>query len=106
MSNINHPLDRSDFLPGANAEKSRRKTFNLRRNSDEKKSEIESATRNDVKVDITSKVKDFSKIKSLADKVPNIDNSKKIEEIKRRVESGTYNIDYEGLADKILRSEF
>ena len=106
MSNINPRLDRSDFFTGSKAEKSQKNILNLRRNSAEKKSEIESVTKNDVKIDITNKVKDFARIKSAAYKAEDIDNSEKIKEIKNRIKNGSYNIDYEELADKVLRSEF
>ena len=106
MSNVNPRLDRSDFFSGSKAEKSQGNNLNLRRNSAEKKSEIESVTKDDVKIDITNKVKDFSRIKSAVYKAENIDNSEKIKEVKDRIKNGSYRVDYEELADRLLRSEF
>ena len=37
---------------------------------------------------------------------PETDNSEKIARLKAQINAGTYEIDYDGLADKILNSEF
>ena len=37
---------------------------------------------------------------------PEIDNSEKIARLKAQIAAGSYEIDYDGLADKILSSEF
>jgi negative regulator of flagellin synthesis FlgM len=51
-------------------------------------------------------VKDFSKIKKAAMSAPEPDNSEKIARLKSQIAAGTYEVDYDGLADKILTEEF
>ena len=107
MSNINSQLDRSRlFIRGKSTNKSKPDTLSLRRNSLEKKREIESTTKNDVKLDIADKVKDFARIKSTVDKAPDIDNSDRIAELREKIRSGRYEVNYDELAEKMLQSEF
>ena len=68
--------------------------------------DFKNLTKKDAKVDISSKVKDFSRIKKAVDTAPDIDNSDKIADLKQRIASGSYNIDYDALADKMLQNEF
>ena len=37
---------------------------------------------------------------------PDVDNTEKIARLKAQIASGTYEMDYDGMADKILSSEF
>jgi negative regulator of flagellin synthesis FlgM len=76
------------------------------RNTTERASEITNKTATDAKVNIPEGVKDFSKIKKAAMSAPDVDNTDKIARLKAQIEAGTYEIDYDGLADKILSSEF
>jgi negative regulator of flagellin synthesis FlgM len=76
------------------------------RNSAERSSEISGKTAGDAKVNIPEGVKDFSKIKKVASSAPEVDNTDKIARLKAQIEAGTYEVDYDGLADKILNSEF
>ena len=110
MSAIENSTQRSGFFtntkdikakgtPGAGAKA-------LSRNSSERKSEIAQNTKEDVKVDIPDSIKDFSRIKSAVDSAPPIDNSAKIADLKSRINNGTYKVDYDALADKILTNEF
>ncbi len=56
-------------------------------------------------LDVRDKTKDFFKIKKIADLTPPIDNSRKIQELKLKIDQNLYNIDYEKLAEKILGEE-
>lgn len=78
----------------------------LRRNNEERKKELEEMSERDSKVDISSAIKDFSRIKKAVDASPEIDNSERVKALKQQIDSGQYAIDYEKLADKILESEF
>jgi negative regulator of flagellin synthesis FlgM len=77
-----------------------------KRNSNERASEISERTSTDAKVSIPEGVKDFSRIKKLANSAPEVDNSDRIAQLRAQIEAGTYEIDYDALADKILTSEF
>ena len=74
--------------------------------SADRASEITSRTQSDAKVSINDGVRDFSKIKRVADSAPEVDNSEKIARLKAQIQAGTYNVDYDAVADKMLQSEF
>lgn len=76
------------------------------RNSVERSSELSSKTAGDAQVSIGDGVKDFSRIKKAAMAAPETDNTEKIARLKAQIAAGTYEVDYDGLADKILSSEF
>lgn len=78
----------------------------IQRNSTERASELTDRTASDAKVNIPDGVKDFSRIKKAAMSAPETDNSEKIARLKAQIQAGTYEVDYDGLADKILESEF
>lgn len=78
----------------------------IKRNSMERTSEIQNKTSSDAKVSIPDGIKDFSRIKKVATAAPEVDNSEKIARLKAQIQAGTYEVDYDGLADKILESEF
>lgn len=78
----------------------------VRKNSMERASELSEKTSGDAKVSIPEGVKDFSKIKKVAMSAPEVDNSEKIARLKAQIAAGTYEVDYDALADKILDSEF
>ena len=63
-------------------------------------------TSSDAKVSIPDGVKDFSRIKKAVDAAPAMDNSEKIARLKAQIQAGTYEVDYDGLADKMLTSEY
>jgi negative regulator of flagellin synthesis FlgM len=107
MSAIDSTSTRSIFLPGKSA-KETGKTGNaqLKRNSDARKSELETYSGNDSKVDINDAIKDFSRIKKVADAAPEIDNSAKIARLKSQIQAGTYKVDADAVADKMLEQEF
>ena len=75
-------------------------------NAPDRAAEINGRTSGDAKVTIPEGVKDFSRIKKAANAAPEQDNSAKIADLKARIQAGSYDIDYDGLADKMLQSEF
>jgi negative regulator of flagellin synthesis FlgM len=72
------------------------------RNTADRTSEIMDRTSADAKVNIGDGVKDFARIKKAAMSAPEPDNSEKIARLKAQIAAGTYEVDYDGLADKIL----
>jgi len=78
----------------------------LQRNSFERTQELEGRTAKDAKVSIPETIKDFSRIKRAVDAAPEIDNSAKVADLKARIQAGTYSVDYDALADKLLSSEY
>ena len=70
-----------------------------------KKTSSDDNIKDDAKVTISDAIKDFSRIKKAVDEVPAMDNSSKIQGLRDQINAGTYNIDYEALADKILSDE-
>lgn len=82
------------------------KVDGVQRNTMERASEISEKTATDAKVNIGDGVKDFARIKKAAMSAPEADNSEKIARLKAQIANGTYEVDYDGLADKILTSEF
>lgn len=78
----------------------------LKRNDPARKKQLESITSKDAKVTIPDAIKDFARIKKAVDAAPGLDNSDKIEELKHKIKNGTYKVDFEALADKILEAEY
>ena len=78
----------------------------LKRNSPARSDQLKNITQKDAKVTIPDAVKDFARIKKAVDAAPPIDNSDKIAMLKQQIKDGTYKVDYEALADKILDAEF
>lgn len=102
---------RSPFFPrgrDVKSESTQNKTrvTEVQRNSMERASELSEKTSGDAKVSIPEGVKEFSKIKKAAMSAPEVDNSEKIARLKAQIAAGTYEVDYDALADKILNSEF
>ena len=106
MSSIEPHLNRSVFIPRPKSAQIKQGALKLKRNSAERKQAIEASTKNDVKVDIANRVKDFARIKSAVIQAPNVDHSEKIAVLKKQIASGQYEINYDALADKLLQSEF
>jgi negative regulator of flagellin synthesis FlgM len=104
------PSTRSPFFPkgnsGAIKNKSTQDVGQVSRNSYEKAQQINSQTARDARVDIPEAVKDFSRIKAAVDNAPEVDNSDKVARLRAQIQAGTYQVDYDALADKILESEF
>ena len=105
MSKVDSTSSRSIFLPNKR-ESGKVGPTGLQRNSDVRKEELETFSKNDSKVDIPDAIKDFSRIKKAADAAPAIDNTDKIARLKSQIEAGTYKVDAGVLADKIMEQEF
>lgn len=102
---------RSPFFPRgrdvkSEATKNGSQIAGVEKNTMERASQISEKTSGDAKVSIPEGVKDFSRIKKAAMSAPEVDNSEKIARLKAQIAAGTYEVDYDGLADKILTSEF
>lgn len=102
---------RSSFFPRGRDVKSEStkgngKVDGIQRNTMERASEISERTSGDAKVNIPDGVKEFSRIKKAAMTAPETDNSEKIARLKAQIAAGTYEVDYDALADKILTSEY
>ncbi len=106
---MNNIQTRSPFFPNSKSARNARNAGQipaLKRNSLERFQKIQQATSRDAKVDIPEAVRDFSRIKRAVDAAPTIDNSAKIANLKSQIQNGTYKIDYDALADKMLTQEF
>jgi negative regulator of flagellin synthesis FlgM len=102
---------RSAFFPRGRDVKSESakggsKVDGSQRNSMERASELSEKTSTDAKVNIPDGVKEFSRIKKAAMNAPEADNSEKIARLKAQIAAGSYEMDYDAIADKILTSEF
>ncbi len=102
---------RSAFFPRSRdvkseSAKSGGRVDGVQKNSMERATELTEKTSTDAKVNIPEGVKDFSRIKKAAMSAPEADNSEKIARLKAQIAAGTYEVDYDALADKILTSEF
>lgn len=78
----------------------------LKRNTYQRAQELNNSSAKDAKVSIPESVKDFSRIKTAVDMAPPIDNTDKIARLKAQIQAGTYQPDYDAVADKILASEY
>jgi negative regulator of flagellin synthesis FlgM len=111
MSNIDSSL-RTPFFPSNRNESnsiSGHRTGGasaLQRNSYERAQQLNNKTGKDAKVEIPEAVRDFSRIKKAVDAAPEIDNTDKIARLKSQIQAGSYEVDYDALADNILASEF
>ncbi len=111
MSKIDNNSARSNFFPKSKAANNsvRSRALNpsyIQRNDPSRRKELESTTGGHAKVQIPNAVRDFAKIKSAVDRAPGVDNTDKVAKLKAQINSGTYKVDYDALADKILSSEF
>ena len=106
MNNIEKTIDNNNkFFPNSK-KTSRRQISPIKHNDPARKKRLEGIIKNDAKVQIPDAVKDFAKIKRAVDKAPPIDNSKKVADLKKMIGQGSYKIDYDALADKMLATEF
>ncbi len=108
MNNVENSTNKSGFFPN---QKPPTKADRINRtilptNDQVRKNKIDEMAKRDAKVDIPDAVKDFSRIKNAVDMAPEIDNSEKIARLKAEIKNGTYNIDYDAVADKLLESEY
>ena len=107
MSNID---TRAPFFPNSKTAKRNieqaKQTAGIKRNSYERAQQLNDIASRDAKVTIPETIKDFSQIKKVADSTPEIDNTDKIAALKAQIQAGTYQPDYDAIADKILASEY
>ena len=119
---MNEVKTRGSFFPTSRNNTQRKlsalERANLKQNAPDKAKEIYENTKDDARVAINDKIKDFSFIngfqtfsclifiKKAVDRLPEKDNSEKIALLKNKVEKGDYKVDYESVADKILRTEY
>ena len=110
MSKVDTTQARTSFFPNRkeNSVKNPKKLVRptVKRNSAARIKELEEFAKNDAKVNIPDAIKDFSKIKKAVDMAPDIDNSSKISELKKQIQNGSYQMDYEAIADRILEQEY
>lgn len=79
----------------------------MKRNDYARAKELNEMGQRDAKVNISEAIKDFSRIKKAVDAAPEQrDNSEKIAQLKSQIQNGTYKVDYDALADKVLSSEY
>ncbi len=107
MSSID--TSRSSFFPNSKTSAERAGAANktsIKRNDPYRAQELKDTTKNDAKVDIADAVRDFSMIKKAVDAAPEVDNTDKIARLKQQIQAGTYQVDYDALADKMLSAEF
>ncbi|MCT4642339.1 MAG: flagellar biosynthesis anti-sigma factor FlgM [Bacteriovoracaceae bacterium] len=101
---------RAPFFPNSRTAKNQankaRAARALQRNSLDRMQEIESRTAKDAKVSIPETIKDFSRIKKAVDATEANTNQDKIAMLKAKIQAGTYEPDYDAIADKMLSSEF
>jgi negative regulator of flagellin synthesis FlgM len=100
---------RPSFFPNSKtgkAEAQKAKAASMRRNSYERAQELNDKTSKDAKVSISDSIKDFSRIKKVADASEPVDNTDKIASLKAQIQAGTYEPDFDAIADKMLSSEF
>ena len=102
MSKVNNTIIRPPFFPGNTKSSSRIKA----RNNSERKAELDEITKNHASVNINQKIKDFSRIKKIVDMAPDLDRQDKINDLRKQIQSGTYQINEEKIADKILQNEY
>lgn len=105
MSTVDSTSSRSIFLPNKR-ESNKVGSAGLKRNSESRKNELETNSQRDSKVDIPDAIKDFSRIKKVADAAPAIDNTDKIARLKAQIADGSYKVDVDALSDRILEQEF
>jgi negative regulator of flagellin synthesis FlgM len=109
MNNV-ESATRSKFFPRQKNENQIEKANQLNlppidRNNPGRRNELEEVTREDVKVKIPDAIRDFSKIKKAVDRAPDIDNSEKLARLKEMIDAGTYQIDYDAIADRLISSD-
>lgn len=106
MNNIEST--RSKFFPNTKTNVSGNnasKINALKRNDASRFNELKDMEKRDSSVSIPESVKDFSRIRKAVDAAPETDNSEKIARLRDQIQNGTYKMDFEAIADKILKEE-
>ena len=111
MNNIDSTQRASFFPQSQTAEASKNKASKMnpsimKRNDYGRAKELSEMGQRDAKVNISEAIRDFSRAKKAVDAAPEIDNSEKVAQLKSQIQNGTYKIDYDALADKLLSSEY
>lgn len=78
----------------------------IKKNSMARAQELNEYASKDAKVTIPSTIKDFARIKRVADTAPDIDNTEKIANLKAQIQAGSYQPDYDAVADRILETGY
>ena len=100
---------RAPFFPRSKSAQTEVQTtgrVGLGRNSYDRIQELEAKTSHHAKVSIPDKIRDFSRIKKAVDSAPEIDNTDKIASLRAQIQAGTYEPDYDAIADRMLTSEY
>jgi len=110
MSNIDPQANRTSFFPksrnGTSGKTTRANQGTLpKRNNLEREKILKGKTALDAKVDINDAIKDFARIKMAVDNASVPDNSEKIALLREQINSGNYEIDYDALADEMIKRE-
>lgn len=111
MNNVDS-TQRANFFPQSKttgAEGNKASKLNpsiMKRNDYGRTQELNEMGQRDAKVNISEAIKDFSRVKKAVDAAPERDNTEKIAQLKSQIQNGTYKVDYDGLADKLLSSEY
>lgn len=108
MNNVDNNT-RPNFFPNSKTSQTEKnqRAMNaaLKRNDSMRMQQLE-GSKQDARVNISESIKDYSRIKRAVDAAPEVDNSDKIAKLKAQINSGTYQVDYEALADRLLEQEF
>mgnify|MGYP001407814726 CR=1 FL=1 len=108
MNKINNSINPFRLFSDSNKSPKRTRFFNeLKENKEEiqQKKKGEKLSSLDAKVTIPEAIKDFARIKRVVDESPDMDNQIKVEKIKDQIKNGSYKINYELLAEKMLENE-
>ena len=108
MNKINNSINPFRLFSDSNKSPKKTKFFNdLKENNEEvqQKKKGEKLSSLDAKVTIPEAIKDFARIKRVVDESPDMDNQIKVEKIKDQIKNGSYKINYELLAEKMLENE-
>lgn len=109
MSN-NIESTRAPFFPHSKSAQAKRaeslRKAAIQRTTPMRQQELTDFTAGDTQVNIPNAVKEYSRIKKAVDAAPPVDNSAKIAKLKSQINNGTYNVNYDAIADKLLSSEF
>lgn len=112
MTNVTNTTSPSGFFPnskkGVTNTKANQKLQQavLNRNDPERKEQLDTLAKADSKVTIPDAIRDFSRIKKAVDAAPEISKEDRIAELKSQINNGTYKVDYDALADKMLSQEY
>lgn len=102
MSKIDNTNIRTPFFPGQTKSSSRLRS----RNDASRKAELDQISKDHASVKINQKIKDFSRIKKVVDSAPEVDNTAKINALKKLIAAGKYQVNEGQIADKILENEY